>query len=336
MLVNVPVIWGIVALCALGVFVGGLLPQWTRQRQASLALGNTTGKTPIGFSAAALFVLAVMLALFISQGSITNMLATSLDVSHVEVRPSWETTVAIAHQVYNANPIFGSGPGTFVQDWSLYRPRELNNTIFWNSDFDTGIGFIPTSFITTGAVGAIAWIVFLALFLMTGFRTLVIRSKEDEIVSFLSLSSFLGALYLWTIAIFQTPTPVLLSLAFLVTGISVASLMFRSNAPRRFSVVFTDNPNFGFIAALLLTLCFLGGWAAVVGAPAAVDPDDVWLWVVEGDAVVAASVVEASWAEAQAARAAKAWAARAAARQQFNSAVFQHMARAQTRIGEMS
>jgi hypothetical protein len=118
--------------------------------------------------------------------------------------------------VYNANPIFGSGPGTFVQDWSLYRPRELNNTIFWNSDFDTGIGFIPTSFITTGAVGAIAWIVFLALFLMTGFRTLVIRSKEDEIVSFLSLSSFLGALYLWTIAIFQTPTPVLLSLAFLV------------------------------------------------------------------------------------------------------------------------
>ncbi len=141
----------------------------------------------------------------------------------------------------------------------MYRPRELNNTIFWNSDFDTGIGFIPTSFITTGALGAVAWIVFLALFLMTGFRTLIIRSKEDEIVSFLSLSSFLGALYLWTIAIFQTPTPVLLSLAFLVTGISIASLMFRNNAPRQFSVVFADNPNFGFVAALLLTLCFLGG-----------------------------------------------------------------------------
>ncbi len=261
MLVNVPVIWSIVALCALGVFVGGLLPQWTRQKHL-LSVGQSSGRN-IGFSVASLFVLAVMLALFISGGSITNMLATSLDVSHVEVRPSWQTTIAIAHQVYNTSPVFGSGPGTFSQDWSLYRPLELNNTIFWNSDFETGIGFIPTSFITTGAVGAVAWIIFLALFLMTGFRTLIIRSHEDEIVSFLSLSSFLSALYLWIVAIFQTPTPILLSLAFLVTGISIASLMFRNNAPRQFSVIFADNPNFGFIAALMLTLCFLAGISGI-------------------------------------------------------------------------
>lgn len=260
MLVNVPVIWGIVALCALGVFVGGLLPQWTRGKsQAASQAGERAG----GFSAAALFVLAIMLALFISQGSITNMLATSLDVSHVEIRPSWETTVAIAKQVYDTNPLFGSGPGTFTHDWALYRPRELNNTIFWNSDFESGIGFIPTSFVTTGLVGAVAWIMFLALLLLTGFRTLVIRSREDEIVSFISLSSFLGALYLWTIAIFQSPTPILLALAFLVTGISIASLMFRSNAPRQFSIVFADNPNFGFVAALLLTLLFLGGISGI-------------------------------------------------------------------------
>lgn len=269
-LVNVPVVWGIVALCSLGVFVGGLLSRFIKLRSHDVTnmFGQTSKQVEEGdFSSASLFILAAMLALFMSQGAITNMLANSLNISHVEVRPSWQTTVSIANDVFHMNPFFGSGPGTFAHDWSMYRPRELNNTIFWDSDFESGIGFIPTSFVTTGIVGSIAWIVFLSAFLFAGIHIFLTRAKkEDKVPTFLSLSSYLGALYLWTIAFFQSSTSILIALAFLVTGIFVASLSHRSVPTKEFSVVFADNPNFGFVTALILTLCFLGSIVGIFSA----------------------------------------------------------------------
>ena len=54
----------------------------------------------------------------------------------------------------------------------------LNSTVFWNTDFSSGIGFIPTSFVTTGIVGALAWIAFLVLLIVFGFRMLILRAPR--------------------------------------------------------------------------------------------------------------------------------------------------------------
>ncbi|KKW05574.1 MAG: hypothetical protein UY39_C0056G0002 [Candidatus Kaiserbacteria bacterium GW2011_GWC2_49_12] len=39
----------------------------------------------------------------------------------------------------------------------MYKPLGVNFTEFWNVDFYSGVGFIPTSFVTVGLLGVVAW-----------------------------------------------------------------------------------------------------------------------------------------------------------------------------------
>src|SRR3989338_8177488 len=56
--------------------------------------------------------------------------------------------------------IVGSGPNQFVGEWLMSKPSAVNQTIFWNTDFNYGVGLIPTFIVTTGLLGIIAWLIF--------------------------------------------------------------------------------------------------------------------------------------------------------------------------------
>src|SRR3989344_1111679 len=125
---------------------------------------------------APLAVLALSL-FFLIGSSLGNALAEALNVTAIDVRPSWQSTLAVGKEVYASSPVFGSGPATFGREWLTYRDAGLNQTIFWDIDFTTGIGFIPTSFITTGVIGALAWILLALalLFVCVGLFASVLR-----------------------------------------------------------------------------------------------------------------------------------------------------------------
>ena len=206
--------------------------------------------------------LIIALFFLIGGSTIGNALVTAFNASVIDVRPSWQSTFDVGSHTYAASPIFGSGPGTFGNQWLKFRDRSLNDTIFWNVDFTSGIGYIPTSFVTTGVVGVLAWLAFLGLFLFFGVRALLFRTPSDSFMRYVSLASFTGALYVFIMSVLTVPGPVVLMIGFLMLGIFVSSLRY-GRERREYGVIFARSPRIGFVIVFGLTLLLL---ASVVAA----------------------------------------------------------------------
>jgi tetratricopeptide (TPR) repeat protein len=208
-----------------------------------------------------LSVLAVSL-FFLIGGTLGNALASTLHINVLNVRPSWQSTFSVGQKVYATTPVFGSGPGTFGVEWLKHRDAVLNSTVFWNIDFSSGIGFIPTSFVTTGFVGMLAWVVFLVLFIAFGLRMLILRTPKDAFVRHVALFSFIASLYLFVTAIFDLPNTVILALAFAFAGLFISTSRYGANS-QQWGIVFARSPRIGFVVVFSLTILLL---ASVVTA----------------------------------------------------------------------
>lgn len=262
-LVNSSLIWILVSLTALGLFIEAIMRRRTQAvdedfegvEELGDPIDSSEGSDMHGL-AAPLAVLVVSLFFLIGGGTIGSTLASAFGVSYLDVRPSWEATFGVGSHTYASSPLFGSGPGTFSAEWLKFRDRGLNETVFWNVDFTSGIGLIPTSFITTGIVGALAWLSFLGLFLYIGIRSLLFRSPEEPYARFVSIASFVGAVYVFALAIFTVPGPVVLLLGFILAGLFVSSLRY-GGSRREWGIIFSRNPRVGFIIVFALTLMLL-------------------------------------------------------------------------------
>lgn len=275
-LANISLLWILVALAALALFVEavmvsagkGLANQAPEDFELPHAHTAVVHETPSEVSgerslAAPLIVLAVAL-FFIIGTSLGNGLSTALHTNVLSVRPSWQSTLATGGSVYHTSPVFGSGPDTFGSEWLKARSASLNSTVFWNVDFTSGIGFIPTSFVTTGIVGAIAWLLFLAGFLFMGFRVLITRTPEDSVARFTALTSFVALAYLGAVAIFSEPGPAVLVLLFVFAGVFLSTVRY-AKGYGQWGIVFGKSPKVGFAIVFALTLLLLAAIAAAYG-----------------------------------------------------------------------
>ena len=263
---NIPLVWTLLALVSLALFVEAVMRN--RGTSSDMDLAGTTvlaedetesddSRRPL---VAPLVVLLVSL-FFLIGGTLGGALASALNVNVIDVRPSWQATLAVGSQTYATSPIFGSGPGTFGSEWLKYRDSSLNQTIFWNIDFTSGIGFIPSSFVTTGIVGAVAWFIFLGLFLWIGVRALISRASDDPFIRFVSTIAFIGSCYLFALALFMLPGTILLALAFVFAGLFASTLRY-GRAYGQWGIVFAKAPRIGFVIVFGLTLVLLGSIVA--------------------------------------------------------------------------
>jgi tetratricopeptide (TPR) repeat protein len=153
-----------------------------------------------------------------------GVLPQPLRVAQFEVRPSWQGTFTIGQQVFTEprSLFFGSGPNTFTREWSLYKPLAVNGTEFWNTDFYFGVGFIPTSVVTVGIVGLIAWIAVIIALLFSvarAFRMRGVRTGSGVVRGTLAA----GALFLTIFHILYIPGPALSALTFILFGLLIAA-----------------------------------------------------------------------------------------------------------------
>ena len=74
--------------------------------------------------------------------------------------------------------VFGSGPGTFVFEYSLYRPPLLNQSIFWGTRFLKGNSSFFDWFITKGLFGGAVLTFF---FILIIFYTIKFLIKKEEL-----------------------------------------------------------------------------------------------------------------------------------------------------------
>lgn len=247
-------VWLTVALFALGFFVHSLLKERTAGKETKKNEDGQPAKNRIPMIPLA--VLIVAFAFVIGGGLIGSYVSSALNITFIEARPSWGSTIEIGKETYKENLFFGSGPNTFVQQWTKFKQRDINDTVFWNIDFNSGIGFVPTSFITTGIVGGIAWISFFVLLLYSGFRNLILSVVEHKFTYYIMLSSFLGSVYLWLLSVMYIPNATLLMMAFAFTGVYIATLRTSGEFKEK-EILFSSNARLGFVAILVLTVILL-------------------------------------------------------------------------------
>lgn len=166
-------------------------------------------------------ILVFGLAFSIWGSTIGGVIANTLNVQHLDVRPSIAGTWSVAKSVYADSALFGSGPSTFVTDWTLYKPEGVYLTEFWNTDFSFGIGFVPTIFITGGIFAGIALLVFvITVLIMSG--VVFMRRTENPLMRYLAMSFASSTALLWVLAIVYVPGSVVLAYTFAFTGVTIA------------------------------------------------------------------------------------------------------------------
>lgn len=207
-------------------------------------------------SAPSLIVLLISLVFILGGNTISTAISDKLNITQIEARPSWSATFSIAKNVLAKDPFLGAGPNRFTQNWLLHKPDGINSTIFWNTDFNFGIGLIPTFLVTTGILGILGWVVFFGFFLYVGFRAILLVA-EDKGSRYLITSSFLVSLFLWIINIFYIPSLSIVTLTFFFTGLFIASLCQGGVVQAR-TVSFVEDPRKGFVSVLVLILLLIG------------------------------------------------------------------------------
>ncbi len=168
----------------------------------------------------ALFVLSIVF--MVSGASIGAWTTKTFSVSSVDVRPSWAGTVNVGSAVYKNDLLFGVGPNAFSDAWAAHKPAGINQTTFWNINFNSGVGFIPTAFIEGGLVVGLLWVLFLFTFIYLGVKMFSRRIVQPSMM-YITLSGYIGALYLWILMLVYVPQTVVLAYLFILTGATLAA-----------------------------------------------------------------------------------------------------------------
>lgn len=247
-------IWKVASL----VFIG-LTVFFSMEKYKSIQTSDGKWLKKVFRSLAILPLLAFVIsaALIWKGGTITNPIITKIGADHAELVLPWQLTLNVTASVLQNYPLFGVGPNNFSQAYMAYKPIQINTSNVWATEFNSGFGLLPTFVTNQGIVGSILWILLLVFFGIIGVKTLrnLPNSREDR---FLVVSSFVGSVFLWLVAIVSVPSHTIIFLAFVFTGIfvGVASLTgsIRQEEYSSKSIMGKMLPSFVILFVLLLVV----------------------------------------------------------------------------------
>lgn len=145
---------------------------------------------PMLFLALALFALVMKASIF-PAAALPTEVSPSLSASF---KIAWETLKDFKPPF---SWLFGSGPGTFVYDYSKYKSLEINQTVFWATRFSSGSSEIIDRLATTGIFGFLSFLAVIGAGIFTGFKAIVSKeARKDNLVWIIMigvLASFVGS-----------------------------------------------------------------------------------------------------------------------------------------------
>lgn len=98
-----------------------------------------------------------------------------------ELSPSYGASWEIAKDTLEGESfLFGSGPGTYVMDYTQYRPLEINETQLWDERFDRSGSHLLTMLSTLGVLGLVLYLVAMAFMKMPAVKMLFRERAHDE------------------------------------------------------------------------------------------------------------------------------------------------------------
>ncbi len=246
-LINFSLAWAIIGVVSLVLVVYGV---YVNRAEPSVQLSSSVLVRQVKLPIAPLVVMIFSILFFFTSTSFGATLTNKFNISQFEVRPSLSATFEVAKETLKTRPLFGSGPNRFTNEWLAHKPDGINTTLFWNTDFATGFGVVPTTFVTEGIFGLFSWIIFIGLFFFSGFKAMF-NFSLNRLSRYLIVSSFVLAGYLLAFIVFYVPSTTLYVLAFLIAGIMIATLT-NENIIGKYEVKLLGDPKLGFVSVLVL------------------------------------------------------------------------------------
>jgi len=182
-----------------------------------------------------------------------------LPVTPLEVSPSQRASFDIAKGTLKEKPFLGTGPGTFVYNYSKFKPEVINQTVFWAVRFSAGASDILDKLGTLGILGLLSFVGILGFFLVLGLKKLTpIRGPAEEARPYewiLGLGTFAGWLSI-VVGLFLYPAN--LSLAFVFWILTACFIVLTKSQVKRWTLapgsMASIGASFFFIIILVLGL----------------------------------------------------------------------------------
>ncbi len=215
--VNVGAVWTILALMAFALALY-IFSDASYDRETGKFRSNLPWKRMFP----SIGILALSVTFMVAGGAIGGKITETFNTGFSDVRPSWEGTIEVGSGVFKENALFGVGPNAFEDAWIAHKSPAIVQTNFWNTDFAFGIGLIPSAFITGGLVVGLLWMLFFASFAYLGFKIFTRRLVQPSLM-YITVSSYMGAAFLWILSVVYIPQTALLGYAFVLTGAAIAA-----------------------------------------------------------------------------------------------------------------
>jgi tetratricopeptide (TPR) repeat protein len=243
-IVNVPLVWLLVGIFSVIMFVYSISMQHA---------GNQEEGHKKKFPFTSLIVIFVSLMFLIGSNLVGNFVSKYVNLNNPDIRPSIVTTSQIAWKSIKHNPLFGTGPNTFVIDWALWQPKEIAQTVFWNVDFTNGFSLLATFAVTTGIVGLLSLLLFMIIYVIRSIQSLRIAFQNTSLNYFI-MTTLMVSIYSWITIIFYNPNIVMLMLAFASSGVLIGILVHKQAIPVKEFSFLTDPRNSFFSILILLVM----------------------------------------------------------------------------------
>ena len=253
MLVNFFAVWLILALFSLALLMYSLTKDRFGVSPGSIQPPDV--KVSLGATGLIALVFVVSTVFLIGGSTLGASLSAKTGISFLEIRPSVGATLDIMRSVYAENAFTGTGPNLFTDAWQLHKDRSISETIFWNTPFNAGSGYVLTWFVMTGLFGVIAWFIFLGLFLYTGIMMLVRGQSTDQFWYFTGTTAFVSGGFIWIMSIIYVPGPTILILGAASTGVMIVA--YQALAPKRllaYNMLTTARTGFMLILAVMFII----------------------------------------------------------------------------------
>lgn len=127
----------------------------------------------------------------------------------LSLRDSWKISVS----AFRDSPFWGSGPATYLFDFTQHKPLEYNQGKLWNLRFDSAFNEYLQVLATLGGVGLIALLAATAIFASSFYQRFIAKRFED---SSLQLSLGLGSLVFFVLLLLHPSSMVLWVVGLLV------------------------------------------------------------------------------------------------------------------------
>lgn len=110
-----------------------------------------------------------------------------------ELQLNFLTSWKVSASAFRDAPFLGSGPSTYLFDFTLYKPVEQNKSAYWNIRFDNAFNEFLQILATLGGLGLLA-LIFLCIIILVFAKSRL--NQEDPLIASLSIASIVVVLLL--------------------------------------------------------------------------------------------------------------------------------------------